>query len=76
MRAALLAMHDLASALREKGPMAESELDARSKGHPLGNTHVFAGFDRIRAMEESFLPAESAKKYDGTLGHMPRAAAE
>ena len=76
MRAALLAMHDLASALREKGPMVETELDARAKGHPLGNTHVFAGFDRIRAMEESFLPAETAKKYDGTLGHMPRAAAE
>jgi 2-methylisocitrate lyase-like PEP mutase family enzyme len=76
MRAALLAMHDLAAALREKGPMAEAELDARAKGHPLGNTHVFAGFDRIRAMEESFLPAETAKKYDGTLGHMPRAAAE
>lgn len=75
MRAALLAMHDLAVALRDQGPMVEAELDARSKGHPFGNTHVFAGFDRIRALEEAFLPPEAAEKYEGTLGHMPRPAA-
>lgn len=76
MRAALLAMHDLAVALRDQGPMAEAELDARAKGHPFGNTHVFAGFDRIRELESAFLPPEAAEKYEGTLGHMPRAAAE
>ena len=76
MRAALLSMHDLAVALRERGPMAEAERDARSKGHPFGNTHVFAGFDRIRELEAAFLPPEAAEKYEGTLGHMPRAAAE
>lgn len=75
MRTALLAMHDLAVALRDKGPMVEAELDALSKGHPFGNTHVFAGFDRIRALEEAFLPPEAAEKYEGTLGHMPRPAA-
>ncbi len=75
MRTALLAMHDLAVALRDQGPMVEAELDARSKGHPFGNTHVFAGFDRIRALEEAFLPPEAAEKYEGTLGHMPRPAA-
>lgn len=76
MRTALLAMHDLAVALRDKGPMAEAELDARSKSHAFGNTHVFAGFDRIRELEDAFLPPETAQKYEGTLGHMPRAAAE
>lgn len=75
MRTALLAMHDLAVALRDQGPMVEAELDTRSKGHPFGNTHVFAGFDRIRALEEAFLPPEAAEKYEGTLGHMPRPAA-
>jgi 2-methylisocitrate lyase-like PEP mutase family enzyme len=74
MRAALLSMHDLAVALRDKGPMVEADLDARSKGHPFGNTHIFAGFDRIRELEGLFLPPEAAEKYEGTLGHMPRAA--
>lgn len=76
MRAALLAMHDLAVALRDEGPMAEAALDARAKGHPFGNTHVFAGFDRIRALEDAFLPPEATGKYEGTLGHLPSAAAE
>ncbi|MBX9699270.1 MAG: isocitrate lyase/PEP mutase family protein [Acetobacteraceae bacterium] len=76
MRAALLSMHDLAVALRDKGPMVEAELDRQSKGHPFGNTHIFAGFDRIRELEGLFLPPEAAEKYEGTLGHMPRAAAE
>jgi 2-methylisocitrate lyase-like PEP mutase family enzyme len=77
MRAALLAMHDFALALRERGPMEEAALDARLKAHPFGNTHVFAGFDRIRALEEEFLPPDAGEKYEGTLGHMPgRAAAE
>ena len=75
MRVALLAMHDLAADLRTRGPMVEAELDQRSKGHPFGNTHLFAGFDRIRALEEAFLPPEAAEKYEGTLGHMPRPAA-
>jgi len=73
MRTALLAMHDLALALREQGPQVEAEQDARGKAHPFGNTHLFAGFDRIRMLEEAFLPPEAAQKYEGTLGHMPRA---
>ncbi len=76
MRTALLAMHDLAMALREKGPMEEAALDARLKAHPFGNTHIFAGFDRIRALEEAFLPPEAAEKYEGGLGHMPGRAAK
>jgi 2-methylisocitrate lyase-like PEP mutase family enzyme len=74
MRAALLAMHDLAVALRDAGPMAEAALEARLAAHPFGNLHRFAGFDEVRALEEQFLPPESAAKYEGTLGHMPRAA--
>ena len=47
-----------------------------SRQHPMGNLHGFSGFDRIREMEAEFLPPEAAEKYEGTLGHMPRAAAE
>ncbi|HYF09570.1 MAG TPA: isocitrate lyase/PEP mutase family protein [Acetobacteraceae bacterium] len=74
MRQAIMAMHDLAAALRDQGPLAESEMDARFKAHPLGNLHGFAGFDRIRAMEAEFLGAESARKYEGGLGYAPKAA--
>lgn len=76
LRASIIAMYDLAVALRDQGPMAEAAFGDSVKGHPLSNVHEFAGFDRIRALEEAFLPAESAQKYEGTLGHMPRRAAE
>ncbi|MCW5746134.1 MAG: isocitrate lyase/PEP mutase family protein [Alphaproteobacteria bacterium] len=76
LRASIIAMYDLAVALRDQGPMAEAAFSDSVKGHPLSNVHEFAGFDRIRALEETFLPAESAQKYEGTLGHMPRRAAE
>lgn len=76
MRASIIAMYDLAVAIRDKGPIAEAEFNKKLAYHPLGNTHEFAGFDRIRALEEAFLPPETARKYEGTLGHMPRRAAE
>jgi 2-methylisocitrate lyase-like PEP mutase family enzyme len=71
LRQTIMAVHDLAVALKQQGALAEAEVDARTKVHPLGNLHLFAGFDRIRALEEGFLPAESQEKYVGTLGHMP-----
>lgn len=74
MRATLMAVHDFATALKEHGPMAEAEFDRRFQQHPVGNLHVFSGFDRIREMEAAWLPAESATKYEGTLGHMPKPA--
>lgn len=74
MRQAIMAMADLAKALRETGPLAEAEMDARFKAHPLGNLHGFAGFDRIRALEEEFLGADAARKYEGGLGYAPKAA--
>jgi 2-methylisocitrate lyase-like PEP mutase family enzyme len=76
LRVSIVAMYDFAVALRDKGPMAEAEFGNATRGHPLFDVHEFAGFDRIRALEESFLPAEAAQKYEGTLGHMPRRAAD
>jgi hypothetical protein len=57
--------------MKTEGALAEAEVDAQTKVHPLGNVHLFAGFDRIRALETEFLPAEAQEKYAGTLGHMP-----
>ncbi|GGC26788.1 carboxyvinyl-carboxyphosphonate phosphorylmutase [Siccirubricoccus deserti] len=73
LRQTIMAVHDLAVALKQQGALAEAEVDARTKTHPLGNLHLFAGFDRIRALEEGFLPTESQQKYAGTLGHLPEA---
>ena len=39
--------------------------------HPLGNVHQFAGFDRVRAWEEAYLPPEELEKYEGSVGHQP-----
>jgi 2-methylisocitrate lyase-like PEP mutase family enzyme len=71
LRLSTMAMHDFATALRERGPMVEVELTEKLKSHPLGNLHSFAGFDEIRVLEEQFLPPEEMAKYDGTVGHMP-----
>jgi 2-methylisocitrate lyase-like PEP mutase family enzyme len=74
LRVAIRSMYDFAIALRDGGPMVEAEYEAAGRDHPLANVHEFAGFGRIRELEEAFLPAESAQKYEGTLGHMPKVA--
>jgi 2-methylisocitrate lyase-like PEP mutase family enzyme len=71
MRHAIMAMGDLAAELRAEGPQAEARVDARFKQHRLGNLHGFAGFDRVRELEASFMPAEAMEKYAGGLGHVP-----
>jgi hypothetical protein len=52
----------------------EAQMDyVRSvKGHPLEEFHDFAGFPRMKALEEKFLPGEEVEqKYKGTLGYKP-----
>jgi 2-methylisocitrate lyase-like PEP mutase family enzyme len=71
MRAAMMAMHDAAAAIRQQGTMAEPEFNRRFDAHPVGNLHEFSGFSQIRRLESSFLPPEVGEKYEGTLGHMP-----
>ena len=70
-RATMTAVYDLALAMREKGSIAEHEFDQKFKQHPLADYHTFAGFDRIRAWEAEFMPADEQAKYQGTVGHMP-----
>jgi len=43
----------------------------RTKTHPLGNSHLFSGFDRVRVLEAEYLPAAAQEKYADGLGHMP-----
>jgi 2-methylisocitrate lyase-like PEP mutase family enzyme len=72
MRAALAAMHDLAVELRDQGPMAEARFIERFARHPLGDLHTFAGFDRVRAWEREYLSPEALRKYEGSVGHVPK----
>ena len=75
LRLAITRMYDFALELRERGPVVEAEFAETLGKHPVGNLHAFAGFDRIRALEEEFLPAEELEKYQGTIGHMPAGTA-
>jgi 2-methylisocitrate lyase-like PEP mutase family enzyme len=72
MRAALAAMHDLALELRDQGPMAEARFIERFARHPLGDLHTFAGFDQVRAWEREYLSPEALRKYEGSVGHVPK----
>ncbi len=72
MRTALVAMHDLAVKLRDEGPMAEARFAEQFVKHPLGDLHTFAGFDQIRAWEREFLSPEALRKYEDSVGHVPK----
>jgi 2-methylisocitrate lyase-like PEP mutase family enzyme len=71
LRVTVQAVYDFARLLREEGPAAEARFFERFQDHPLGDLHTFAGFDRIRAWEGDYLPAEDLAKYEGSVGHQP-----
>jgi len=71
LRSGLYAMHDYAMDLRSRGAGADMDFARRTQGHPLANLHALAGFDRIRALEEEFLPPGETRKYDGSAGFQP-----
>ena len=73
MRMQLMAVYDLAIELKEKGPMAEAEFTKKLSNHPLADFHGFAGFDQVME-EERFMGEAELAKYEGTLGHQPKAA--
>ena len=69
MRVMLVALWDYAVDMKRRGADAEIDFEKRSIGHPMGAFHDLAGFAKIRALEEKYLPAEELqKKYDGTVG--------
>ena len=74
MRMQLMAVYDLAMELKETGPLAEAEFTKKLSNHPLGDFHTFAGFDQVMDWEQRFMGEAELAKYEGTLGHQPKAA--
>jgi len=68
MRATMMATWDYAVDLKQRGATAEIDFQKRLRTHPMGAFHEMAGFPRIRAMEEKYLPAEELKKYEESVG--------
>jgi 2-methylisocitrate lyase-like PEP mutase family enzyme len=68
MRATMMATWDYAIDLKQRGARAEIDFQNRLRAHPMGAFHELAGFPRIKAMEEKYLPAEELKKYEETVG--------
>ena len=73
-RASMMAMYDLAIAMRDEGPAGETKFNKKFVDHPMGDFHTFAGFDEIMELEKKFMPEEELGKYEGTVGHRPHAA--
>ena len=73
-RASMMAMYDLAVAMRDEGPTGEQRFNDGFKDHPMGDFHTFAGFDEIMELERKFMPEEELGKYDDSVGHRPQAA--
>ena len=73
LRLTVQAVHDFAVALKQRGPAAEAEFSEKFRGHPLGDLHTFAGFDRIREWEEAVPAARGAGEVRG-LGRSPAVA--
>jgi isocitrate lyase len=68
MRATMMATWDYAVDLKARGAEAEIDFQKKLKAHPMGAFHEFAGFSKIKAMEEKYLPEEEMKKYDDAVG--------
>ncbi|MGI9387098.1 MAG: isocitrate lyase/PEP mutase family protein [Methyloligellaceae bacterium] len=73
-RATMVAMYDLAIAMKEDGPTGVTKFNERFIDHPMGDFHTFAGFDEIMELEKKFMPEEELEKYDDSVGHRPKAA--
>ena len=55
-------MWDYATDLKTRGAIAEIEYEERLKNHPMGSCNEFAGFPKIKALEEKYLPQDEVKK--------------
>jgi 2-methylisocitrate lyase-like PEP mutase family enzyme len=67
------AMWDYSRELKKRGIEAQEDYFKEMKGHPLEEFHDFAGFPKMKALEEKFLPRENTmEKYEKTLGYKPK----
>jgi 2-methylisocitrate lyase-like PEP mutase family enzyme len=71
--AATKAMWEYSHDLKKRGIEAQEDYFKGMKGHPLEEFHDFAGFPKMKALEEKFLPREETiEKYEKTLGYKPK----
>ena len=69
MRVMMQAFWDYAADMKARGADAEIDFQKRLLGHPMGAFHELAGFPKIKALEEKYLPAEEVRrKYDDSVG--------
>lgn len=70
MMAGNIANWDFLQDFKKRGPVAEAELKARTKGHPLAGFGLFdlVGFPKVREMEERYLGARAQDKYARSKG--------
>jgi len=74
LRATMMAVYDLAVAMRDDGPLAEKAFIEKFQDHPLGDFHTFAGFNEVMELERRFLGEVELSKYEDSVGHRPAAA--
>jgi 2-methylisocitrate lyase-like PEP mutase family enzyme len=74
MRATMMAVYDLAVAMRDEGPLAEKTFIDKFQDHPLGDFHTFAGFNEVMELEKRFMGEDELEKYKDSMGHRPAAA--
>jgi 2-methylisocitrate lyase-like PEP mutase family enzyme len=74
LRATMMAVYDLAVAMRDDGPLAEKAFIEKFQDHPLGDFHTFAGFNEVMDLERRFMGEEELRKYEDSVGHRPAAA--
>ncbi|MGZ8229218.1 MAG: isocitrate lyase/PEP mutase family protein [Burkholderiales bacterium] len=69
LRTTMQSLWDYAVDFKQRGAQAENDFQKRLAQHPMGAFHELAGFSKMKALEEKYLPAdEMKKKYDGTQG--------
>jgi 2-methylisocitrate lyase-like PEP mutase family enzyme len=70
LRTSMAGMFEYAADLKARGALAEIEYEERLKNHPMGSCNEFAGFPKIKALEEKYLPQdEIKKKYEAAGEH-------
>ena len=72
LRAGACAMWDFMHKFKEQDVACQKAFLSEVKGQPVGDIHAFMGFDKIRELEEEFLPeSEVSEKYEDSVGFMP-----
>ncbi|MBI5440677.1 MAG: isocitrate lyase/PEP mutase family protein [Deltaproteobacteria bacterium] len=66
------ALWDYAHDVAERGVDAQLDFQRKLQGHALQEFHEFAGFPKMRKLEEKYLPSgEVLRKYSDSLGFRP-----